>query len=232
VADEAEFNSALAEISIQWNKAEASIKIAEQVNGEIVNPAIYELRYAGRRLIEAFEAKENGDLSEAIKRLHDAQFDCCRAQHDSIDAVTAKVALDLEAATRKLSPKIVIEFFPAYVDLFKTIQSIRKKIAVSREDRGCRDKVYDSIADVELQALVELHNEFATCEPLMKRQAQFNRGQMVSVAALSALGALAVAVFGFWLQAQFLDGKVPENSPEEATLAQEVLPEKPQPTAD
>lgn len=85
-----------------WDKAEHAIKLAEQVNGQVVNPAIYELRYAGRRLIEADQLEAKGDLEEAAKRLGDAQMDCMRARHDAVDAATSKITVHLELAIDKL----------------------------------------------------------------------------------------------------------------------------------
>ena len=100
------------EICVRWNEAEGMIKVAEQVNGEIINPAIYELRYAGRRIVEALKCHEEGDIDKRNNLLHDADFDCCRAKHDAIDAITAKVANDMALATKKLGEDNVLQHFP------------------------------------------------------------------------------------------------------------------------
>lgn len=45
MATQQDIDAAFAVVRSEWNKAERAIKLAEQVNSEIVNPAIYELRY-------------------------------------------------------------------------------------------------------------------------------------------------------------------------------------------
>src|SRR5688572_5247091 len=97
-----ELTRATSRVSAEWNKAETAIKLAEQVNGEIINPAIYELRYAGRRLIEALEAASAGDRQEALSLLRDAHFDCMRSRHDATDAATSKIVSDLKIAVEYL----------------------------------------------------------------------------------------------------------------------------------
>jgi uncharacterized protein YdcH (DUF465 family) len=170
MADSADYLSAMAKIAEEWNKAEKAIKLAEQVNGEIINPAIYELRYSGRRIIEAFEMREKAP-DDAIKRLHDAHFDCCRARHDAIDAATSKIAADLDIATDKIGADIVIASFPDMPSLIADLGEVRDKIAVSREKRDDRDAIYASIQNDDLVSLVKLFQKFKASEPLMKAAA-------------------------------------------------------------
>ena len=187
---EDDYRNTLNRVNSQWNKAENAIKLAEQVNGKVVNPAVFELRYAGRRMVEAETSRQNGDMEAACARLEDAHFDCCRAQHDAIDAATAKIGKAYTAATNRLSPKTVISIFPQYSENFQKLHAVRKKISASRENRNCRDAVYDAIANVDLPKLIEDYVDFTTCVPLMKRQAQFDRGAIV----IGALITLAVGI--------------------------------------
>lgn len=170
----------LAQIFTEWDKAEKAIKIAEQVNGEIVNPAVYELRYAGRRLIEGMRLHFSGDHTQALKRLNDAHFDCCRARHDAIDAATAKISNDLAIAVKKIGSNLVLEHFADYAKLVRELQSTRRKIAVSREDRESRDKIYESIVNDNLEKIMEYYEDFQACEPLLKSTGI--RGRLMTVA--------------------------------------------------
>jgi hypothetical protein len=62
--DDAELKAALQELIKQWNIAEARIKKAEQVRGnEVVASAIFELRYAGRKLVDAIEISSETNLA-------------------------------------------------------------------------------------------------------------------------------------------------------------------------
>jgi hypothetical protein len=83
------------QLDTQWNIAERRIKKAEQVRGgEVVSSAIFELRYAGRKLIDALELlrtknwNDNKVEYDKIRRfLHDAIEDCVKAKHDAIDSM-------------------------------------------------------------------------------------------------------------------------------------------------
>jgi len=88
----------------EWNRAEADIKTAEMGVHSIVIPSVKELRYGGRRVIDALmeiaRNPNNADNTRIKALLDDAHFDCHRARHDAIDA--AKIAADLEIMTAKL----------------------------------------------------------------------------------------------------------------------------------
>ena len=47
------YEARIASICAEWDRAEKYIKLAEQIGGKVVFPAVAELRYAGRRIIEA-----------------------------------------------------------------------------------------------------------------------------------------------------------------------------------
>jgi hypothetical protein len=178
----------------EWNKAEKAIKIAEQVNGEIINPAVYELRYSGRRLVEALGHLQNNDNEKANKLLHDAHFDCCRARHDAIDAATTKISNDLAIAVRKIGPRIVLDKFPNYTMLIKELNLIRTLIVKSREDRNNRDAIYESIASDNLTTIVGFYAEFQACEPILRTEGRWSRAKLV-LGALGWIVATALAIF-------------------------------------
>lgn len=156
----------------EWNKAELAIKLAEQVNGEIINPAIYELRYAGRRIVEALTIVDE----DAIKKLlADAHFDCCRARHDAIDAATSKIAADLEISVHLIGPDIVLTHFKEFPNLYGKLSDVRKLIARSREDRNNRDKIYASIQSGNLSEIIDLYRSYQASEPLLIESARKQR---------------------------------------------------------
>ena len=103
-----------------WDKAEHAVKLAEQVNSQVVNPAIYELRYAGRRLIEAYQLELSGDLKGCADCLKNAKMDCMRARHDAIDAATSKVTIHLDLAVQKLGASRVLSCFPSWAETYHT----------------------------------------------------------------------------------------------------------------
>jgi hypothetical protein len=180
----------------EWNKAEEAIKIAEQVNGEIINPAVYELRYAGRRIVEALSCHET-DIDRAKKLLQDAQFDCSRARHDAIDAAVSKISHDLNIAVAKIGARIVHEKFPNYVKLVIEISAIHKLVTRSRKNREDRDKIYETLARDNLTTIVNLYGEFQASEDVIRsigRWSRFKQAGMV-VAWLVSTGIALAALY-------------------------------------
>ena len=186
--------AAFAAVRAQWNKAERAIKLAEQVNEEIVNPAIYELRYAGRRIVEAFDLPAT-ERETIINKLRDAEFDCCRARHDAIDAATSKMVAMLDAAQERLGPDVVLTHFAAFPTLVRRLGDVRDKIALSREDREDRDKIYEAIEADDLSDLVCLYRDFKASENLLKQSARRNRRDLFE-AKLLGWGGLIVGLAG------------------------------------
>ena len=115
----------LAAIQKEWNRAEEDIKTAELVVNKIVLPSIKELRYAGRRVIDALmiiTANPHGaDEGQIRSLLDDAKFDCHRARHDAIDAATSKIAIDLEIMVSKLGYHAILPAYPDFPQLYQNL---------------------------------------------------------------------------------------------------------------
>lgn len=175
-------------VAAEWNKAEETIKLAEQVCGEIVNPAIYELRYAGRRLIEAIAALDQNQKQDTLDKLKDALFDCQRAQHDAIDAATSKIVSDLDIGLRRLGAKAITTHFSEIHDLFELLSQMREKVAQSRKQRENRNAIYDALADEDFPELIRIYRRFKSSEGLIKKAARID--------AMQVYGGLAIGVIG------------------------------------
>lgn len=170
------YGGRIASICQQWNKAEEDVKLAEQVTHKVVFPAINELRYAGRRIIEALVmASEHGPEEDVNKLFQDAEFDCLRARHDAIDAASSKIALDLEIASRKLGFKAILEALPDFVKLYGSLDKIREEIKKSRGNRNNRENIYAVIEVEDFDSMVKGYNEFKRSEPIMKQLAARDR---------------------------------------------------------
>ena len=166
-----EFDATIDQIVEEWNKAERAIKHAENVNGEVVSPAISELRYAGRRIVEAMQLRKSSP-EKAERFLQDALFDCHRARHDAIDAATTKMTGDLEAAVNFFTASVISNIFSNFSELYQTLLATREKIAESREHRDQRDAIYETIENTDLNRMIKLYDEFRTCEPLIAEEAK------------------------------------------------------------
>jgi hypothetical protein len=159
----------LSEIKSEWNKAEEDIKLAEQVCLKVVTPAVKELRYAGRRIVDALHYIKLGtDKDKILEFLVDAKFDCLRARHDAIDVATAKMAIDLEIMVKKLGYEAILLAYPNFSTLRKELNRVRSLIAKSRGQREHRENVYSGIETTDMEGIIKLYNEMNAAEPIMQ----------------------------------------------------------------
>ncbi len=162
----------LRDIQSEWNKAEAAIKRSEQVALEVAFPAISELRYAGRRIIDALDAAHRGESEDKVRALvEDARFCCHRSQHDAIDAAMAKIAIDMDDLTTRLGFDAVIEAYPQFREFYGTFVISRQRIASSREKREDRRAIYDAIVAVDLPKIIECYETMMAVRPIAKSAA-------------------------------------------------------------
>lgn len=152
----------------QWNVAERRIKKAEAVQGNIVvTSAIFELRYAGRKLVDAMCLACENNLStdeNAYKQCHaflaDAIEDCVKAKHDAIDGMVDFIVEWFATIEKNLGLEALQNLFPEYLDTTAEIFDIQEKIAESREKRiQGRDGIYDEIEAKHYDKLLALYNK-------------------------------------------------------------------------
>jgi hypothetical protein len=185
----------LRDIAREWNKAEAAIKRSEQIVGDLSIPAISELRYAGRRLIDALDASHHGGSPAKINALlEDARFCCHRAQHDAIDAALAKIGADLDNMTARLGFDAVIHAYPDFRLLFTDFSLAQQKVAGSRENREGRKEIYETITAIDMPKIIDQYLKLKAASPIAKDAAlRLRLGGWIGVATL--LATIAAAVF-------------------------------------
>lgn len=162
----------------EWNIAERRIKKAEHVRGEeVVISAIFELRYAGRKMIDAFQLALDGDWKTDLARygnireqLEDAREDCIKAKHDAIDAMLTFVTLWFGEIEKDLGLAGIVDVFPNYVDLTSQITTIQEKIAMSRQNRAAgRDGIYDEIEKSDFDEILALYEKMLNSKERVTR---------------------------------------------------------------
>lgn len=151
----------------QWNIAERRIKKAEQVRAnEVVASAIFELRYAGRKLIDALDIalkddwKNDGKIHEKIcSYVYDATEDCVKAKHDAVDAMVDFVTTWFSRYEDRHELDTIQQFFPEYLMRTAQIRDIQEKIAISRHSRNqSRDQTYNEIENTGYNDILDLFN--------------------------------------------------------------------------
>lgn len=177
-----------------WSEAEEALKISEQQVGDVVIPAIKELRYAGRKLIKGLENYRQGTRIDITDReIEDAIFDCYRSRHDATDAATAAIALRLELALKRIGPEVIVSGFPEYAELMATLSSVRRKVAAARKDGNGRHDLYEDLEAKDLPRIVEIFERFKIVEPTLKRNRFLN---FLTQQGLN-LGWLVAAILGY-----------------------------------
>jgi hypothetical protein len=162
-----DLRAALASIAHEWDKAEALIKLAEKVRAEVVLPSVNELRYAGRRLVDAWAIHDEAESDVTARKnfdgfVNDAVFRCHCAQHDAVDATVLFVqsALNQYEAEFGLGP--LTQHFPDVADLRLSLADAGDIIVSSRLHRGHRASEYDRIAKDHLPVITTTYRKIQT----------------------------------------------------------------------
>lgn len=190
-----DITNAVLDIHREWKKSERCIKQAEQINNAVVFPAIKELRYAGRRLVDAlYLLATDGDKKKALEYMLDAKFDSNRARHDAVDAIVSKIAIDIEGILKSVGAKTVISKFPKFGEMIRLLNSIRIKVATSRGTVENRDAAYDEIEQTDMNHLVELFMEMQGNESLMQSAARKESAEQNFTTAVAFFGVVSALI--------------------------------------
>jgi hypothetical protein len=207
-----EIDDAISQLVEQWDIAERRIKRAEFVNANhVISSAIFELRYAGRKLADANKLilEEKWQTSEKEKTrilafLADATEDCVKSKHDSIDAMMLFVAAWFERTEKKLGLSEIQKYFPDYVQITGKIIQVQELISESRGDRTTlRDTIYDEIEKSGYDQILSLFQRMKVSEPRVQAEVRAERrrtrilvwGTILCV--VLAVPALALAILAY-----------------------------------
>ena len=189
------YKDQLASIRREWDRAEEDIKLAEQIGGKVVYPSVAELRYGGRRLIEALHEIDKGASYASISALfQDAEFDCHRARHDAIDSATATIGVELKIIASKIGYDVILQCHPEFPKLVADLNNVRDKIAISRKNRSDREAIYSTIEAADFQEIVESYRNLMASEEMMKSMARRRRWERVINYGIGVLGLILAGI--------------------------------------
>ena len=201
----------LREIATEWDKAERLMKLAERLRGEVIQDSVNELRYAGRRLVDAMNVAEEAEHDETKRRefgrfVDDCLFRVHCAQHDAIDASVLFVQRAVQEYESEFGLVLLITHFPAVAELRAAMADADGVIVSSREFRGKRAQEYDKLALNHLPTIITVFNTIATnrasLEALVRdRRAQDRRFHWsnATIVVASIIGAILGAFLLTWL---------------------------------
>jgi len=191
-----DYSEILSSICNEWDAAEDDIKVAEQVGHQVVFPSIKELRYGGRRIIDALNAVAAGEPTEKITAFfEDARFNCYRARHDAIDATIAIISVELHIKAKKIGYRAILKVYPEFSNLTRRLRATQEQISQSRADRSNREKIYSAVENAEFKDIVRMYRDFLDSEDIMRSMAQSDRFWRVMPIVVTSLILLASIAF-------------------------------------
>ncbi len=191
-----EFKEQIYNISNEWDIAEEYIKIAEQLDGKAIIPSICELRYCGRKILEAINVYESDNL-RARSILSDALHDCYRARHDAVDASISIINSKLDQMINRLGYTKLTAAEPQLGSLLLSITDAQKKIATSRSDRLNRNQLYEALKNVDLVKIRRAYDRLKASEGHIITEVRRERGKLLISYGIGVLGIIVPIVF--WL---------------------------------
>lgn len=178
-----------------WNAAEGVIKEAELVAAQVSVPAIKELRYAGRSLVDALdELSGAADATRLSLHLENARLSCMLATHDAVDAALAKMLVETEWMVRRIGYAAILRVEPEFNGFVRRLNDAKHEIAQARRERGSRALIYEDLAHERFPGIVAEYNHLRSSQPIMRAaagQARLWRILGLAGAVAGVLGAAA-----------------------------------------
>ena len=179
-----------------WNLIEERLKRAEHIRNGTNIAAINELRYAGRKLIDAWNIFNKDNRS---KEDEDALHECIavakqyliNADHDISDGICLFIHSEIQAYIRKFGIKTITKYFHEFPTLLVDMGRVNQIVSNSRSRRDERIVLYKDISDNYIPKLIDFHERLITSAELAL--AEEKRETFIRRAAL-AFGAIASAI--------------------------------------
>ncbi|MEO1038922.1 MAG: hypothetical protein AAFX09_05205 [Pseudomonadota bacterium] len=150
-----------------WNVAEQTMKAAERCHGALIEASVNELRYAGRRIMDAMENYEaavaapdfeDGEVRGFLTILSEASQFCKRAHHDALDATILYFGTAIEEFEREFGPGLIATHIDEYVEFRSLMRETDELIVQARRNRSqSRDANYAEISERLLPELKRCH---------------------------------------------------------------------------
>ena len=152
-----------------WRTIELWIKQAEQVRKRAVIPAINELRYASRQLINAILLLRKGVDDSKSKRTVErhlclAEQYLINADHDVADAITSFFSIIVEDIDLEIGPGAMANFFPGYPDFRDLLEESDFLIRQSRWEYEKRTEIYNKLRNEIVPKLIGKYKKLREAE--------------------------------------------------------------------
>jgi hypothetical protein len=197
-----ELRRRLSAMAARWNDIEERMKTVELMRGETVIACVNELRYTGRRIVDALlliaEEKSEGENFQKISdHLLVAESYLNNADHDLTDAVVLFVGIRAKRVLELHGIEKIKKNIPDCDSFLDDLEKARSIVISSRGKRETREARYQELAKIYVPRLIDFESKLASCPELIVENREIKRGlQLVSIVAL--FGSVA-GVFTFFL---------------------------------
>lgn len=198
----------LNEVSTEWNRIEKRAKEAESFRGEAIVASINEMRYAGRRIVDAVALLQSNNPDEImVARDHIviAKTYLMNADHDLTDSVIFIAHTRFIDVEKRHKIKKIKKYIPEYEQFYQSIKEAQKIVQGSREDRSKRADAYRTLADEYIPKLMDIHHKINSCQQLYVSREDLLEKNVKLVAWIALVGSVAsiigvaLAIWGIWL---------------------------------
>ena len=173
-----------------FEEAEYYIKVVETVDGEVVIPAINELRYVGFHLTRLLTAQSD---EERENQYHSAISHCRRAAYEALDAGLVFLLEKVKLFQEDYRLVVISDVVPEYSCILARTEEAKELLAQMRADGPDRNDDFER----RLKAFNDLKNDVrvldASREELNKKIRKERRNTIITLLGLAAaiLGATA-----------------------------------------
>ena len=150
-----EYAERLRALAAHWNNVELRIKQYEHLAGAANTAAINELRYSGRKIVDALAVSLSG--GDPIAEITIAENYMVNADHDVTDGVCFVVLGHLSKVINKHGKDAIAAHYPNFWEVYPLVLKTQKIVEGSRDDRMNRKEEYGKLAKDFLPKLTELH---------------------------------------------------------------------------
>lgn len=176
---------ALQEICTLFTEAERAIKEVEDTGGELIIPAVNQLRYTGNHLIRYLSAPT---APESGAELSDAAKHCKRATYDAYEAAILNQLMEYQQFKDDYRNTKVTDVIPDYPEIAHEIEKARA-FARNNNQGKTRGELYQTGRD-HLQTIIENVGKLNACRDELNKQLNRDRRNF-AFQVIAAIGAVA-----------------------------------------
>lgn len=188
---------AIKEIKQLFETAEDYCKSVEVVFSKgLVIPAINELRYCGKHLLDACS------IDDADEELRRAKSHCQRAVYDATEAAALAALETFDQFRERFNQVQICDVISNYQDICQDFLALRKATAAKLEDEEKLDR-YESLMQLSKKAMNHL-NILDSMEEELKKAQQIKESAVSIERKHLWIGAIGLLVTGFGAAAAFL----------------------------